>query len=289
MRRLVAIALACAALAAACASPPAPTPTPAPLNVRAILATTDLRVGEQRLAFLLVTDQDIVREPSASVRVAPENDPAAVRTATAHFREWPLGSRGAYATEINFDRPGAWQLDLSVGAGSASIVVEVAAESAIVDIGGLPPFAANKTLANVDRIDQLTSDPTPDPELYTTTIPQALIAGRPAVVVFATPALCTSPTCGPQVDTVSELRERRAQDATFIHVEVYDNLADIQGDLANAVYSPLVDAWGFTTAPEWFNESWTYVLGADGRVTARFEGFATLEELDAALSAALAA
>ena len=287
MRSFAAVALACVALAAACASPPTPTPTPAPLVVEAILVTTDLRMGEQRLAFLLVTDQDIVREPTASVAWAPVDDTAAARTATAAFREWPLGSRGAYATEIDFDRPGAWRLDLTVGTGSASVVVDVAAESAIVDVGGLPPFAANKTLANVDRIEQLTSDPTPDPELYTQTIPQALIAGRPAVVVFATPALCTSPTCGPQVDTVSQLRERRAAQAAFIHVEVYDNPADIQGDLANAVYSPLVDAWGFTTAPNWFNESWTYVLGADGRVAARFEGFATVEELDAALAAAL--
>lgn len=287
MRRLAAAALACAALAAACGSPAAPTPTPAPPAVEVILATTDLREGAQRLAFLLVTDQDIVREPSASVAWAPVDDSSAVRTATASFREWPLGSRGAYATEIEFDRPGAWRLDLSVDAGSASVVVEVAAGSAIVDVGGLPPFAANKTLADVDRIEQLTSDPTPDPELYTHTIPQALIAGRPAVVVFATPALCTSPTCGPQVDTVSQLRERRPAEASFIHVEIYDNPADIQGDLANAVYSPLVEAWGFTTAPEWFNESWTYVLGADGRVAARFEGFATVEELDAALSAAL--
>ena len=287
MRSLAAIAMACVALAAACASPPTPTPTPTPPVVEAILATTDLRVGEQRLAFLLVTDQDIVREPTASVAWAPVDDTAAARTATADFREWPLGSRGAYATEVDFDRPGAWRLDLTVGTGSASVVVDVAAESAIVDVGSLPPFAANKTLANVDRIEQLTSDPTPDPELYTQTIPQALIAGRPAVVVFATPALCTSPTCGPQVDTISQLRERRAAQAAFIHVEVYDNPADIQGDLANAVYSPLVDAWGFTTAPNWFNESWTYVLGADGRVAARFEGFATVEELDAALAAAL--
>ena len=287
MRSLAAIAMACVALAAACASPPTPTPTLAPPVVEAILATTDLRVGEQRLAFLLVTDQDIVREPTASVAWAPVDDTAAARTATASFREWPLGSRGAYATEIDFDRPGAWRLDLTVGTGSASVVVDVAEESAIVDVGGLPPFAANKTLANVDRIEQLTSDPTPDPELYTQTIPQALIAGRPAVVVFATPALCTSPTCGPQVDTVSQLRERRAAQAAFIHVEIYDNPADIQGDLANAVYSPLVDAWGFTTAPNWFNESWTYVLGADGRVAARFEGFATVEELDAALASAL--
>ena len=287
MRLLAAVALACVALAAACASPPAPTPTPAPPTVEAILATTDLRVGEQRLAFLLVTDQDIVREPTASVAAAPVDDPGAARTATASFREWPLGARGAYATEIDFDRPGRWRLDLSVGAGSAAVVVEVAERSSIVDIGGLPPLAANKTLATVERIEQLTSDPTPDLELYTSTIPEALIAGRPAVVVFATPALCTSPTCGPQVDTVSRLRERRPAQAAFIHVEIYDNPADIQGDLANAVYSPLVDAWGFTSTPEWFNESWTYVLGADGRVTARFEGFVTLEELDTALAAAL--
>ena len=42
--------------------------------------------------------------------------------------------------------------------------------------------------------------------------------------------------------------------------------------------------WGFTSVPGWFNESWTYVLTPDGRIAHRFEGFTSLEELEAALA-----
>jgi hypothetical protein len=133
----------------------------------------------------------------------------------------------------------------------------------------------------------LTTDFTPDPDLYQLTIAEGVISGRPTVVVFATPAFCTSPTCGPQVDTVSELKELRREDANFIHVELYDNPEEIQGDLSKAILTDLVHEWGLTSIPDWFNESWTFILGRDGRIAQRFEGFATLEELDIALQAAL--
>ena len=45
----------------------------------------------------------------------------------------------------------------------------------------------------------------------------------------------------------------------------------------------MVDDWGLTSIEDYFNESWTFILDADGRIDDRFEGFASLEELDAAL------
>ena len=136
-------------------------------------------------------------------------------------------------------------------------------------------------------MEELTTDPTPDPDLYQLTIAEAVITGRPTVIVFATPAFCFSPTCGPQVDTVSELKDLHPGEANFIHVELYDNPSEIQGDLRRARFHDLVDIWGLSSIPDWFNESWTFVLGADGRIAQRFEGFASLEELDAALQAEL--
>jgi hypothetical protein len=50
----------------------------------------------------------------------------------------------------------------------------------------------------------------------------------------------------------------------------------------------LVDKWGLSSIPHWFNESWTFVLGSDGRIAQRFEGFATLKEMEEALQAELA-
>jgi hypothetical protein len=105
----------------------------------------------------------------------------------------------------------------------------------------------------------------------------------PSVVVFATPAFCTSPTCGPQVDTVSELKNAYPDQANYIHVEIYDNPAEIQGDLDRAEIFGVVDDWGLTSIKDYFNESWIFILDSEGGIQDRFEGFATLDELETAL------
>ena len=106
--------------------------------------------------------------------------------------------------------------------------------------------------------------------------------------MFATPAFCTSPTCGPQVDTVSELKDAHRGEASFIHVEIYDNPEEIQGDLSRARFTEAVEEWKLDRLPDWFNESWTFVLNSEGRVHQRFEGFVTLEELEESLQQVLA-
>ena len=174
------------------------------------------------------------------------------------------------------------------GPGKTQLALEVAERVAVPEIGSIPPLSPSKTVHAVERLEELTTAFTPDPDLYQLTIPEAVISGRPTVIVFATPAFCTSPTCGPQVETVSELRDLHPEEANFIHVELYENPHEIQGDLSKAVLSDLVDEWGLSSIPHWFNESWTFVLGQDGRIAQRFEGFATLEEMEAALLAVLA-
>ena len=38
-----------------------------------------------------------------------------------------------------------------------------------------------------------------------------------------------------------------------------------------------------SAVPGWFNESWTFILDSNGAVSQRFEGYASLEELEEAL------
>jgi predicted transcriptional regulator len=114
-------------------------------------------------------------------------------------------------------------------------------------------------------------------------VTEALFSGNPTVIVFAAPSFCTSPTCGPQVDTIVELKDAYLGEASFIHVEIYDNPDEIQGDLSRGVLSPFVNDWGLDSVPHYRNESWVFVLGRDGRITHRFEGYATFEELEVAL------
>ena len=82
---------------------------------------------------------------------------------------------------------------------------------------------------------------------------------------------------------MAELRAEHPDAANYIHVELYDNPDEIQGDLSRAELVPAADEWGFTRIPDWTNESWVFVLDGDGVVRQRFEGFATLSELEAAL------
>ena len=261
------------------------------LDLSVILATTVLEVGEQRVAFLLATPTGLVKgDTSVSVTPVYLADDTEGSSIDTRFHQWPYGVRGAFAAEVDFDRPGPWRLDITAeGAdgGTGTVDIEVTEDSSVPFIGSVGPLSENKTLGSVGAIELITTDYTPDLGLYEVTIREAVESPLPAVVVFASPAFCTTATCGPQVDAVSELRESYDGQAHFIHVEIYDNPDEIQGDLDRARIAPTVDEWGLTSIPHWFNESWTFVLDSEGRVQDRFEGFATVVELEESLQSAL--
>ena len=288
----IALAVACGSSAAATPAP-RPTSTPAdPTAITPILATTVLEVGVQRVAFLLTTSKGLIKAPIALVTPVyldgdgtPGETPGI--TTEAAFNLWPYGVRGSYSTYANFDRAGRWRLDIQVdnpdGVDQTQIDVEVMERSPVPALGSMALLSLTKTLGDGGDIENITTDYTPDPDLYQLTIKEAVENSLPSVVVFASPAFCTSPTCGPQVDTVSELKDAHPGQANFIHVEIYDNPDEIQGDLDRAEIFSVVDDWGLTSIEDYFNESWTFILDADGRIEDRFEGYATLDELEAAL------
>lgn len=279
-------------LVAACSPEPTPTatatPTPEVQEWKSILGTTLLRTGTQRVAFLLATSTDFVRVPEATVTTTFLDGDAGGETATAQFHEWPFGTRGSYVTALTFPQAGTWRLDVVGEGGEAMLDVQVDEESIVRDIGQIGLFSDTKTLDSAGGdIGSITSHYRPDPALYEISIAESLFSGRPTVVVFASPAFCTTATCGPQVETVTELREAYPDAADYIHVEVYDNPHEIQGDLTKGVLSPVLAEWGIDQVEHYRNESWTFVLGADARIAGRFEGYATFEELEEALQAVL--
>ena len=280
-------------------------------KLNAILATTVLETGPQRVAFLLTTQTGLVKDSSVTFTPVylPDNRPG--DEVATRFNEWPYGTRGTFVAEVDFDRAGTWRLDIAAdgadATGWAAPEFEVLESSPVPALGAQAPLSDNKTLptellasapdpaSNPELYDEfirealapITTDYSPDESLYRITVREAVEGALPTVVVFASPAFCTTATCGPQVDTVSELRAKYDGQANFIHVEIYDNPDEIQGDLTKARISPVVDEWGLSRLPHWFNESWTFVLDSGGRVQARFEGFATLTELEESLLATL--
>ena len=256
--------------------------------IQSHLATKVLETGTQRVAFLLSTPKALVNVPQAQISVARRDGTVPPAQVVADYHEWPYGVRGSYSAPVAFPRPGEYVLTVDpIGGdvpGQAIIPVVALADAPIPSIGETPPASATKTLAAGLELADLTTAYAPDADLYRLSVADALASGRPSVIVFATPAFCTSPTCGPQVDTVSELRAAHPDAANYIHIELYDNPQEIQGDLSRARLVPAAMEWGFTQLPGWTNESWVFVLDRNGVIRHRFEGFATLAELTTALA-----
>ena len=264
-------------------------------GVTPILATTDLGLGPNRISFLLEGPTGFVTAPQVSVtsRYFPEDGstPMAGELAAAKHFVWPYGVRASYATHLDFDRPGKWDLEVVLPDGengqAERVPLLIKRETHTPRLGSPPPRGDNKTLRDVASLEELTTWSAPDPQLYTSTIDQAVANADPTVIVFSSPGTCTSPTCGPQAETVSTVKDKYRDDANFIHVEIYDNPAAIQGDLGNARYSPVVEEWGITEAEGYLNESWVFILDRDGLISSKYEGFASADELEMGLLAVL--
>jgi hypothetical protein len=261
-------------------------------GIEALLATTMLRRGEQRLSFMLIGPENLITSDAVTLKtkhLSPNS--TATHLQTASYYAWPYASRGAYSAQVSFDEPGYWQIDISVGDRTQLIptrfVIWVEADSVIPDIGDKAPKSHNKVLSVKTDIDSITTAFNPDPDFYGITIKSAIETGKPCVIVFSSPAFCTSPTCGPQVETLSELKKLYSGKSNFVHIEIYDNPEKVQGNLDHAQLSPTVLEWRLDKIPGWRNESLTFLLDGEGIIRNRFEGYVTLQELEIALNAIL--
>ena len=270
--------------------PPAEATAIAFPDLEGLLGTKDLGLGTNRISFVLQTSEGLVSLPQIQVKSLYAG--SEVERVTGRFHLWPFGTRGNYVSELTFDKAGEWQIEAVIARGEESLAstvmdVEVKEDSFTPSIGSAPPQTPNKTATDEAGLREITTWPRADPDLYRTTIPEALGSGMPLVVVMSSPGFCTSPTCGPQVETVTELKNLYAGQANFIHVEIYDNPVEIQSSLDMGIYSLVVVDWGVTEPEDYLNESWVFIIDADGLIRAKYEGYASLDELESGLEEAL--
>ena len=278
---------------AAPSQPPAPPSLPAslPEAITVAVASTDLAVGNNRVAFGLIRPgKGPIKDAQVNVEtfLLKASGPDGPRQSLpAKFEVWPEGAGGVYIAELTFDETGEWGLgfmlkDPDGTEAQAGTRVQVKSESATPALGAAAPRSQNKTSRDVISLDELTTDPDPDPSLYAKTLSEALDEGKPLVVSFSTPAYCKTATCGPQLDTIKQLKTELSEQVNFLHVEVYDNPPEIRdGGISVAKLSPTLAEWGLPTEP------WTFVIDADGKVRAKYEGYVSSAELEEAIASTL--
>jgi hypothetical protein len=82
---------------------------------------------------------------------------------------------------------------------------------------------------------------------------------------------CVSKFCGPVTDMVQELAAEYGDRAEFIHIEVW---RDFQGQVVNQA------AADWILREDTLQEPWVFLVGADGRVAARWDNVATRQEIE---------
>ncbi len=250
----------------------------------------DLGVGPNRIALTVLRfdkSQVLDRASDLSITYGPLNSDAVNAVDEVTWRPWPFGG-GAYTFVAEFDPAGTWEIAVTLDDGgeevSGTAAIQVRQEPVAPGVGSAAPRSPTKTASSIDEVRVISSDPNPRPEFYEVSLDDVIGSGKPVAVTFSTPAFCQTKTCGPQLDTLSELQAEYADRCHFVHVEIWDNPREMleEGDLGLGVLSPVVGEWDLPTEP------WTFLIDGEGYVFARFEAFATRDELAGAMEAMLA-
>ncbi|HYM57323.1 MAG TPA: hypothetical protein VES79_05110 [Solirubrobacteraceae bacterium] len=258
------------------------------------LASSVFTVGSNRLAFGIIDDRSGFVYGKTAIYVAPTPDkpaqgpypaPADVLITEGRYRSKQAATEqdpfaAVYAAQVPFRRPGRYAVlaVTTVGgrqlAAPSQVTVISPDDDRIPEVGDRPPPVQTDTLASARGDVESIDTRAPPDDMHARSFDDVL--GKKAVaLLFATPQLCQSRVCGPVVDVALQLKARYGDRVEFIHQEVYrDNKPE------NGLREPL-RRFRLRTEP------WLFVVGRDGRITARMEGSFGLAAFERALKTAL--
>jgi hypothetical protein len=251
-------------------------------KLEAALASSVFTVGPNRLAFGVIDDQGQFVYGKTAVYIAPTpSSPAKgpyMAPADVLVTEPPYRSKQAATEQDPFAAVYSVLVATMVGkdlvAAPTQVQVSSKADDPIPEVGDMAPKVQTDTLASakgdVSKID--TRQP-PD-DMHADSF-DSIVGKKPVALLFATPQLCQSRVCGPVVDIAAQLKAKYGKQMDFIHQEVYvDNNP-------NKGLRPPLQQFHLRTEP------WLFVVGRDGRVTARMEGSVGVSAFEQALKTAL--
>jgi hypothetical protein len=294
-------ALGLAALLGACGgdeSPPAGAPAGSlqalQANARQLSllgAQSQLQVGESLFTFgLAAADNSLVTGGAPEVWLARDDTSKALGPYPTRWYELHAYAQtkdrspqseltGFYAAPVELSQAGNWMvaatLELDGGRAVARGAVPVVAAADAPAAVGSKARPVRTAVATTPAARKKVCTREPACPLHEVSLDDALRAGRPAVVNFATPLLCSSRMCGPVVDEQMVVADKLGRRASFVHVELFP-------DRDPGKPAPALTAYGFTTEP------WLLVVDRDRVIRARFEGPVTAAQIEGALRPLLA-
>jgi hypothetical protein len=274
-------------------------------DIQPQLVSTELVIGKNRFAFALIDQQSGLLIIDADVHMAfyrlyedgreemrveldatssvPARD-AGIEEAIEHTHadgsvhiHANVGEQvGIYTAVVEFDEPGRWGVELQIESGERKETIvpsfTVGTVSTTIAIGADAPRSVNRTVDDVDDLALIDSSAEPSEEMHTETVAEAIEAGRPVLLLFAVPGYCTSQLCGPEYEIMRKLYPQYRDRVSFIHVEPFEVPSSPDKVLVQAAKD-----FGLETEP------WFFVIDAEGKVSMKFEGPTSMQELVTAL------
>ena len=259
------------------------------------LANSVLTVGDNRLAFGMIDPSGkpvygksavYIAETPDSKAKGPYPAPADLLVTSPAFRSKQAATESdpfaaIYAADVAFSKPGRWTLLAVTQSGGgllaapSQVKVTTKRKDLVPDLGEAAPRVQTDTIASAKGDEESIDTRIPTaPKLHQKSFDE-VVGKKPVALLFATPQLCESRVCGPVTDIALELQAKYGDRVEFIHQEVYaDN------DPSKGLRKPL-QQFNLRTEP------WLFVVGADGRVTARLEGSFGLDAFEQAIKTAL--
>jgi hypothetical protein len=252
-------------------------------------AHVELAKGDDRLAFALFHAEkpvDFTRDAAGTLTIRA---PSGKRTGPIKLRTFGI-SRSAGGEDAKtdpekpslvfvahhiFDEDGYWDVVVDVSMNGERVRVPgrvgVPPKSQTIGVGEKAVSTPTPTTSDARGVKPICTR-VPQCTMHAESLDDVLGNGKPTVVTFATPALCESRMCGPDVDIVEAVDLRRKSEANFVHVEIYKDSSGVK-------LAPAVEAWNVDKA----GEPWVFFVGSDGKVRERLSGPIAEWEVDEAV------
>jgi hypothetical protein len=193
----------------------------------------------------------------------------------------PDAAHSVYVAEVPIKKPGQYEflgaVNLDgrvVAADPANPPIAADPKSRVPDVGDRAPSIDTPTVADAQGdLSKIDTRQPPAPELLQKSFAD-VVGKQPAILLFATPALCSSRVCGPVTDIELQVSADHPDDVAFIHQEIY------RDNDPNKGVQPQVAKYGLESEP------WLFAVDANGRIVERLEGAFSVRELQEAVAKA---
>ena len=237
-----------------------------------IVISSDHSIGENILNFAIL-DQDGNQITNELKKTVIKNiDSNKEKSINSTYQIWFEG-KGAYKSNLSFEESGFHELIIYFDNYESKAIFNVNKKSTTPEIGQRPPDIKTLFTNTKSELYKITSDPNPEPDFYNLSYEDSIKNLKPTVILFSTPALCVSGTCGPILNNLKKVKINYDK-YNFIHIEVYKNfIGKTLRDLDSLEVTEPVMTWGLPTEP------WIFFLDGNGILRSKFEGYMTENEM----------